>query len=114
MNYILPLSTYTVLFNVIRSQGHLRLIVTFGPHATLTRCQNPIRIERVLDILVQPQQCMVIEIIGLCDLIHQSNMSAEFTPPVLGKLFYQGAYKPLATFAHIFVFTVEYDAYNVI
>ena len=52
----------------------LRFIGILWPHSVLPRCQDTLRVQRILDLLVHFHLYDIIEVVRICTLIHNGNM----------------------------------------
>src|SRR6516162_4432159 len=59
----------------------------FWPNSALARRQDAVGIERILDGLMQAAQCVIVEGVGVGNVIHESRMRAVLAPSMLGTYF---------------------------
>lgn len=100
----------------INLKGHLVIlrIHLFRPHSILPRTQNPLGIQRLLDLLIQSQLRMIIPAIRLCNLIHDSQMGTIFAPASRDSVVDQCLDEPVCATSALGIFAVEDDADNVV
>jgi hypothetical protein len=84
------------------------------PNTRLTRRDNAIWINRILDVFIEPPENVVVKGVRIHDLIHGSKMSAILAPAFLCAVVDQGLEEPMGTLLLVFVLAVECYAYDVI
>ena len=89
-------------------------IVVLGPNAALAGRQNSLRVQSVLDLLVQLHVGAVVEIVGLRDLVHQRQVGAVLAPTSGGAVVHQRSDQPVGAATHLGVLAVENDGNDVV
>ena len=96
-------------YQVHASYGHFPVlsIIMLRPNAILPRTQNPLRIQRTLNLLIKLHLRIVIEIIRLRNLIHDREMCPILSPTALRSIVYQGGDEPVCSPSTVRIFTIE-------
>ena len=84
------------------------------PNPILPRRENPLRIEAILNLLVEAHHRILVPVVRLGDLIHHREMRAVFAPAVRGAVGDEGLDEPVGVFARLRVFAVEDYADDVV
>lgn len=99
-------------------QNRLQLInptiIPRRPNTILPRRQDPLRIETILNLLVEAHHRILVPVVRLGDLVHHREMCAVFAPAVRGAVGDERFYEPVSVFARLGVFAVEDDADDVV
>ena len=84
-------------------QNRLQLInptiVPRRPNTILPRRQDPLRIETILNLLVEAHHRVLVPVVRLSDLIHHREMRAVFTPAMRGTVGDERFDEPVCVFA---------------
>lgn len=83
------------------------LVIPLRPNSILSGTQNPFRIQRSFYLIIQLYLRVVIETVGICDLIHDAEMGSVFAPTALCCVVYESANEPVCATTTIRVFAVE-------
>ena len=84
------------------------------PNPILPRRENPLRIEAILNLLVEAHHRILVPVVRLGDLVHHREMRAVFAPAVRGAVGDEGLDEPVGVFARLRVFAVEDYADDVV
>lgn len=89
-------------------------MVRLGPNSILSRCKNSFGVQGVLDLFVELHLGVVVEVIRVGNLVHDSQMCSIFAPSVLGTVINECADQPQCPSLGFGVLAVEDDADNMI
>ena len=89
------------------------LRIRLWPNAVLTRGQDALRVQRVLDRLVQLHLRVVVEVVRLSNLVHERKMCSILAPAFRRTVFDQGSDEPMRPPLRVRVCPVEHNAHDV-
>jgi hypothetical protein len=90
------------------------LIIALRPNTILARRQNPLRIQCVLDRLIQFHLRIVVEIVRVGNLVHQGQMRAVLAPALFRRIIDQRPDQLVSAAFGVRVFAVEDQADDVV
>lgn len=85
-----------------------------GPYSILSRCKNSLGVQGVLDLFVELHLGVIVEIVGVGNLVHHGQMCSIFAPSVFSTVINECADEPQCPSLGFGVLAVEYYADNVI
>lgn len=83
---------------------------SFSARCILSRRQDTLRVQRILNRLIQFHLRIIIETVRRSNLIHERQMRPILSPALLRRIFYQCPDQPMWVALAVCVFTVEYYA----
>jgi hypothetical protein len=89
-------------------------IILFWLHARLAWCNDAIRVDRSLDLFVEPLEDAIGEGVCIHDLIHDNKVRAILSPALFCTIIGKRLNQPKCFLLLFFVFAVKRDAHNVV
>ena len=105
---------HAINFSSFRRHRPSLLIIALRPNTILAWRQNPLRIQRVLDRLIQLHLRIVVEIVCVGNLVHQSQVRAVLAPTLFGRIVDQRPDQLVSAAFGVRVFAVEDQADDVV
>jgi hypothetical protein len=100
--------------NISYLQLPLLPVILFRPHPRFPWRDDPIRINRILDLFVESAKNAIVERVRVHDLIHDSQMCAIFTPTLFCTILNQRLDQPVCLFLLLFILAVKHNAHDVV
>lgn len=91
-----------------------RASIGFRPDPVLARCKNTLRIQSILDCLVESHENIVIPVISSGDLIHERKVGPILSPAVFCAVGNKKLDEVVGSALRTFVFAVKHNTDNVI